>query len=223
MFNHEIKLSLLFAVEIVKVVAMRAQLLCGEVLKNSPEVRVDFANHDIELKARRIHASQQTDVVQKQLEQIALFVEFQRHTGLVDIISGQGNTRVGYPKEAVLVFLEFRPVVQRFKDKPLVLGVEFRRNPIENLLDGKLVVGILGNVLFVQLYDILLLVPDILHVVGFQIFANRQQNGYKTMHLALHSLLIRLIAFLFWFGKSQILLDFRSFICTFAQIIKFYP
>lgn len=47
-------------------------------------------------------------------------------------------------------------------------------------------------------------------------FANQQQDGYKTMHLALYSLLIRLIAFLFWFGKSQILLDFRSFIRTFA-------
>ena len=54
-------------------------------------------------------------------------------------------------------------------------------------------------------------------------FVNQQQDGYKTMHLALYSLLIRLIAFLFWFGKSQILLDFRSFIRTFAQIIKFYP
>lgn len=78
------------------------------------------------------------------------------------------------PEEAVLIAFILSILVEALEDKTLVLGIEFRRNQVEYLLDIQFIIRIvLGYILLIKLNNLLLYRQHIPQVITFKILADR--------------------------------------------------
>ena len=156
LLDDEVNFAVLGLVEVAQIEAVGRQLLGDGVLQHAAPVHRKVPLQKVESCIARRLRGQKPHVTEKEFEQIVLGVQRQRQLRRFNVVAGQPHAGVSNPHEITRIALHAGALRQITELEALVLLVEFLGNSIEDHLDVGPIVPVFGDILPIQVDDILL-------------------------------------------------------------------